>query len=85
MKVRLTVDLDLPDQYAAWTAAEMRQMLFDSYVNYVHIGHLEDALDHYDSGGLYTVDEKQSGRQMYEHHREAAKFTKPVTWNYEKL
>lgn len=44
MKLRLTVELDLPDECSEWSDPELRQMVWDSYVHYVTVSHLRDQL-----------------------------------------
>ena len=43
MKVSLTVSLDIPGA-ESFSNAELRQIVFDEYTNYVAISHLEDLM-----------------------------------------
>lgn len=54
MKLRLTVEFDLPDACAEWSDGELHQMVFDSYTNYVTVRH---AFDHM----KWTIDSEKPG------------------------
>ncbi len=44
MKIELTITLDLPDEWASWTDAELRQNLYDGYIQQPVHGHKETAM-----------------------------------------
>lgn len=43
MKIQLTIVLDLPEETRGWSMGELRQNVFDAYVNYATVCHLRDA------------------------------------------
>lgn len=44
MKVRLTIDLNIPDSFASFTNAELRMAFWEEYIRRVHQAHLEDVM-----------------------------------------
>lgn len=44
MKIKLEIELEMPDQYKDWPMIELRQLIFDRYVNYATCKHLHDAV-----------------------------------------
>lgn len=69
MKIRLTIDLELPPGSEMYSDAMMRQMLFDDYVNYVTCRHFEDAVNAFATSADL---ERQNGapNQMSENWKE---------------
>lgn len=53
MKIKLEIELEMPDQYKDWPMNELHQLIFDSYVNYATCKHLDDVLQ-------WMVDAKDS-------------------------
>ena len=82
MKVRLTIDLDLPDELTDYPDAELSQFLFDVYTNFVVVQHLSEALKWC---AYQNPETDTTARRIFQYHREAGKYTKPVTWRYERL
>lgn len=72
MKIELTVALDIPDADALGDA-ELRQALFDSYVNYVSVQHLGEvvqwtaSLARYESAGDDAM--LQTARRIVGNHQ----------------
>lgn len=44
MKIKLEIELDLPEEYVEYSDAELGQVIFDYYTNYVTTRHLADAV-----------------------------------------
>lgn len=58
MVIELKVQFELPDDdFGKFSNAELSQILFDSYVNYVTISHFKDALEYYDTPSLKHISE----------------------------
>lgn len=85
MKVRLTIDLELPEKFEEWPDLELSQFLFDSYVNYVTLQHYVEALHWAASAQLGSENEVLMDKLAHERHIEAARFSKPVEWKFDKL
>lgn len=72
MKIEMTVALDIPDADVLGDA-ELRQALFDSYVNYVTVQHLGEvvrwtaSLGRFESGG--DVDMAETARRIVRNHQ----------------
>jgi len=81
MKVKLTIELDLPEECAAYSADELRQLLFDVYVNYVRRAHLLDAVYYMDKGQVGSPDETPVLATLGSHHRLWAKICKSAVWD----
>ena len=66
MKVKVTVELDIPDTSGPWEMAQVIQDVFDNFVNHAKTSHLEEAIEWVtESKG----DEFSPAYQIYKHHR----------------
>ena len=79
MKITLTVELDLPDDMVAWSDAELRQMLFDSYTNYVPLQHLNESL-HW----MCESVEDSSAQLIADIHTKWYYITKDPPWSFKR-
>lgn len=64
-KVRLTVHLDLPDEYDNLTEPELQQLIFDEYVNHAACAHFEQS-----THWLTKPKHDKSARLIADSHRE---------------
>lgn len=78
MKITLTVELDLPDDMAEWPDPELRQLLFDSYTNYVPLQHLNDS--------LHWMGKFQSSNAdlIADEHKKWYDITKQPKWSFKR-
>lgn len=79
MKIRLTIELDLPDGYSKWPDAELRQLVFDSYVNYNTVAHMEDAI------ARFGKTDDAVSRMAYNHHKEWSAISGSAVFAIEKI
>ena len=80
MKVKLEIELELPDKYQDWSNEEINQLLFDEYVNYVTCAHLEDA----SSWCMKVTDEDEGAKIILEEHRMWGKICKAAKWCFQR-
>jgi hypothetical protein len=85
MKVRLTIDLALPDELTDFSDGELSQFLFDVYTNFVVVQHLSEAVEWCARAKVGTDNEEPTAKRIFDYHRQAGKYTNPVTWRYERL
>ena len=80
MKVRLTIDLELPDELSGFSKPELDQLLFDAYINYITCAHYEDALNRIERGHI-----NDTAESIVDYHKQWGRTSKPVNWSYERL
>ena len=80
MKVRLTIDLDIPDECGEWGDDFIYQYLFDVYVNYVTISHCRDAVQ-----WCGKANESPTAERIYKQHQLWGKITSQPEWTMERL
>jgi hypothetical protein len=85
MKIKLTIELDLPDECSSFSDGELSQLLFDEYVNYATCAHLEDATHWCCEARVGTEDENLQKKIIYEHHKIWGNICDAVTWKYERV
>jgi hypothetical protein len=76
MKVRLTIDIELPDVCAEASDDELRQNLFDDMINYMTCCHLRDAL-------TWTAKavKMPTGQRIADHHSLWADICEKAEWS----
>jgi hypothetical protein len=67
MKLRLVIDLDVPE-FDGQSDAEVSQNLFDSYTHYVTKKHLEDAMRWCAKGRIGSDNEDATAKAIYNYH-----------------
>lgn len=84
MKIKLIVNLDIPDKYSTASDQELRILLYEEFMRTVHQSHLETVMElaTVDQGGEYVSDMLKQTRQ---HHLEWAKITDMPDWTVERL
>lgn len=86
MKVRLTIDLELPETYRSFTDPELRMTLYEEFMRTVHQAHLESALEiEMDSGNHEAGSVFSMLQEARKYHLEWAKITDVPDWNVERL
>jgi hypothetical protein len=83
MKVRMTIDLELPDKYNDWTKPELQQLLFDEYVNHATCSHFEDALNWCASWGNNQNNFQE--KMIYESHSEWGRICSGASFDFEVI
>ena len=78
MIVKLEIQLNLPDIYSKFSEEELKQLIFDEYINYNNVSHLKDA--------LYFLTEipehsKELRKYIVDSHNEWAKICDNAIWN----
>jgi hypothetical protein len=74
--ITLNIELDIPDA-ENMTDAELRQLVFDEYVNFAVQSHLERGMD------VLTGDDRFK-EEMLAHHRQWAAICKLAQWNLKR-
>jgi hypothetical protein len=86
MKVKMTIELELPDETPE-VLAEYReslgQLLFDEYVNYATCNHLKDALKWCAKGKVGSDDEDPRAKLIYQHHDTWGDICNNAKWDFE--
>lgn len=79
MKITLTVELDLPDDMAEWPDAELCQVLFESYINYVTCQHIEESMH-------WTIQsvEDRNAILIAENHKQWYNIAKQAKWSFKR-
>lgn len=88
MKVRLTLELDLPDDtplVPGHEKASLGELLSDTVTNYLAVSHSLDALEWCARAKLGMPDEDVGGRRIFEHHRQWADICKEAQWSFEVI
>lgn len=85
MKIRLTIDLDIPDECRDWSDAALRQGIFDDYVNYNTIAHATAAVDWCKKAKVGTPEERPTEKLIFEHHKLWTEITTQPKWTLERL
>lgn len=83
MKVTLNIELNLPDFMASFSEAELRQTLFDEYINAVTCYHVDAILFIQESRlveNLPDVDLNARYEIAMEHHKRWAMLVKNAVW-----
>ena len=84
MKVKLGIVLDLPNDIASFSDAELAQLLFDEYVNYATCSHLRDATHWCCKARIETENEDPTGKMIYEDHCLWGEICGKATWEFER-
>ena len=84
MKIKLTIDLDLPEKYQECTDPELRMLLHEEFMRAVHQYHMEAVLDLsvVDQGGEHVSAMLKEARN---HHLEWAKISDVPDWWVERM
>lgn len=84
MKVKLTVELDLPADCEEMDDAELAQLLFDDYINHATCSHLEDACHWCCEARVGMPDEDPTKKLIYEHHQLWGEICSKAKWGFER-
>lgn len=79
MKIKLIIDIELPDECMKASEEELRQNLFDDVINYLTICHLRDAL----KWTVKTID-TPNAKIIADHHKLWADICENARWNIVK-
>lgn len=83
MRVKLTIELDLPEECSSFSRGELSQLLFDEYVNHATCSHLEDATRWCCEARVGTESEDSQKKAIYEHHKIWGSICANATWDYD--
>lgn len=84
MQVELNIKLDLPDNCQDMSQAELEQLLFDTYVNFVTTRHCIDAVKWCAKAKVGTEQEDVVAKKIFEHHELWADLSSQATWSLKK-
>ena len=82
MKIEMTIELDLPDTCAAMPSDELRQVLFDAYINYAAVSHAKDAVEWYAKAKVGTDDEKPVEKRIFQYHDSWRDIASTAVWDF---
>lgn len=85
LRVRLVIDLDLPDECAQMTQPELRQLVFDDYIHYAAVSHMADATHWCARGNVGSDAEREPEKLIFLHHRLWGKLCAKATWSMTTL
>lgn len=86
MKVKLTVELDIPDDtplLAGHERASLGELLSDAYTRYVTVRHCTDAMKWLVAAKLGTPNEDAMAARLYKHHDAWADICDKAEWSFE--
>lgn len=84
MKVKITVELEIPDvEVADFLPGEIDQLVFDAYTHYVTCSHLEDAMKWCANGKIGSDNEDPTLKKIYEYHNNWADISSKAKVKYE--
>lgn len=84
MKVILTIELDLPDTTPVVLDSyneSIKQVVFDSYINYITCCHLKDAVKWCSIGKVGSHNEDLTAKGIYQYHDTWANICKNSKWS----
>lgn len=84
MKIKLTIELDVPE-FDGQSHAEISQNLFDAYTHYVTCSHLEDACHWCAKGRVGSDNEDPTAKSIYEYHNTWADISAAARYHYEVI
>lgn len=84
MKVQLTIDLILPDDCQEMNDAEISQVLFDGYTNYVTVSHARDAVKWCARGKIGSDNEDKVAKHIYKYHETWRNVADQAVWTFER-
>lgn len=82
MKLRLVIDMELPDEISDYSDAELRQLVFDAYINYNTCSHLADSVE-WLARSQQSPDNAAAPR-IYKHHDTWGDISRNVKWSIER-
>lgn len=85
MKIRLTVELDIPDDARDYSEAELQQLIFDTYIHYVVQRHARDAVKWCAMAKVGSDNEDPTGKALFEHHHLWTEASRAREWSIERL
>jgi hypothetical protein len=85
MKIKLTIELELPDDCNDWADAELQQLLFDEYVNHATCAHLEAATKWCAKAKVGSENEDPGGKQIFEMHKNWGEICGKAQWDFERM
>ncbi len=90
MKLRVTIDIDVGDHMDGWRDEEIRQVLYDEIVNFIHIKHAEDLAEvvfrnSAHPAPIFTVEGYERQLATGQHYDRWSKFTYRPDWKFKKL
>ena len=77
MKIELNIQLDLPESFEDYPDDELKQLIFDTYVNYATTSHLKDALE-------WSGNDSGFSKRISENHRMWSDICRKATFNITK-
>ena len=80
MKVKLSIELELPDSCKDFSHGELQQLIFDEYINHATCAHLEDAMKWLIKSQADLSD--VGAKLIYEMHNNWADICKNATWSF---
>jgi hypothetical protein len=86
MKVKLTIELELPDETPGMLKAQQEdlgQLLFDVYINYATLRHFRDSLEWCARGKVGSDNEDPRAKLIYQHHDTWGKICQNAKWDFE--
>lgn len=84
MKVTLTMELEVGDNFDGMSEAEIAQILFDDVINYNTVNHLGDSITWCARGkiGGEFEDPNPSYRHLFQHHSLWGEICSNATWTF---
>ncbi len=79
MKIKLTIELDLPDTMSDWNDSELRQVVFDEYVNFSTISHLSESID------WKTRGDSSLNEMIAQKHHDWSKICNSAVWEIDRV
>jgi hypothetical protein len=82
MKIEMTIKLNLPDSCAALSCSELRQVIYEAYINYVTCEHAHDAVKWCAKAKVGTDDEKPVEKRIFQYHDSWRDIASTAVWDF---
>jgi hypothetical protein len=84
MKIELSIELDIPG-IEDWSNEEISQNIFDDYINYATVSHLQDAVKWCAISGSKKSVDFQNETLIFKHHELWGDICRNAKWTLEKV
>ena len=82
MKIEMTIKLDLPDSCAEMPYEELRQVIYDAYINYAACQHAHDAAKWCAKAKVGSDDEKPVEKKIFQYHDSWRDIASTTVWDF---
>ncbi len=88
MKIKLEIELELPDETPEVLDAyqeDIGQVLYDAYINYASSAHFQDAVKWCSRGNIGSDHELPSAKKIFQYHNTWGEICSKAQWTYKVI